>query len=259
MRVLLIGDSCTDVYVYGDVKRLNPEAPVPILEPKREESSKGMAWNVFDNLKAFGLSVFMLTNEEKIIKTRYIHEKSNQQILRVDNEPEIKPLPYEPPFITDRSAYHRPPHKAPPKEWYDVMVISDYNKGYVTQEKLFELVEWFEGPVFIDTKKRYVPDGCYVKLNDLEYDKLETKSDNIIITRGDEGTEYKGKLYPAEKVKVFDVVGAGDTFLAALTYGYLKYGTIEEAIPLANKAAAVAVSHRGTYVLTEEDVKKILH
>ena len=259
MRVLLIGDSCTDVYVYGDVKRLNPEAPVPILEPKREDSTKGMAWNVFDNLKAFGLSVFMLTNEEKIIKTRYIHEKSNQQILRVDNEPEIKPLPYEPPFITDRSAYHRPPHKAPPKEWYDVMVISDYNKGYVTQEKLFELVDWFEGPVFIDTKKRYVPDGCYVKLNDLEYDKLETKSDNIIITRGDEGTEYKGKLYPAEKVKVFDVVGAGDTFLAALTYGYLKYGTIEEAIPLANKAAAVAVSHRGTYVLTEEDVKKILH
>ena len=259
MRVLLIGDSCTDVYVYGDVKRLNPEAPVPILEPKREDTTNGMAWNVFDNLKAFGLSVFMLTNEEKIIKTRYIHEKSNQQILRVDNEPEIKPLPYEPPFITDRSAYHRPPHKAPPKEWYDVMVISDYNKGYVTQEKLFELVDWFDGPVFIDTKKRYVPDGCYVKLNDLEYDKLETKSDNIIITRGDEGTEYKGKLYPAEKVKVFDVVGAGDTFLAALTYGYLKYGTIEEAIPLANKAAAVAVSHRGTYVLTEEDVKKILH
>ena len=258
MRVLLIGDSCTDVYVYGDVKRLNPEAPVPILEPKREDTTNGMAWNVFDNLKAFGLSVFMLTNEEKIIKTRYIHEKSNQQILRVDNEPEIKPLPYEPPFITDRSAYHRPPHKAPPKEWYDVMVISDYNKGYVTQEKLFELVDWFDGPVFIDTKKRYVPDGCYVKLNDLEYDKLETKSDNIIITRGDEGTEYKGKLYPAEKVKVFDVVGAGDTFLAALTYGYLKYGTIEEAIPLANKAAAVAVSHRGTYVLTEEDVKKIL-
>ena len=259
MRVLLIGDSCTDVYVYGDVKRLNPEAPVPILEPKREDSTKGMAWNVFDNLKAFGLSVFMLTNEEKIIKTRYIHEKSNHQILRVDNEPEIKPLPYEPPFIEDRSAYHKPPHVVPPKDWYDVMVISDYNKGYVTQEKLFELVDWFEGPVFIDTKKRYVPDGCYVKLNDLEYDKLETKSDNIIITRGDEGTEYKGKLYPAEKVKVFDVVGAGDTFLAALTYGYLKYGTIEEAIPLANKAAAVAVSHRGTYVLTEEDVKKILH
>ena len=260
MRVLLIGDSCTDVYVYGDVKRLNPEAPVPILEPKREDTTNGMAWNVFDNLKAFGLSVFMLTNEEKIIKTRYIHEKSNQQILRVDNEPEIKPLPYEPPFITDRSAYHRPPHKAPPKEWYDVMVISDYNKGYVTQEKLFELVDWFEGPVFIDSKKTNLPADAYIKVNELEHERMVyCNYENLIITRGGEGAEYKGDLYQAEKVKVFDVVGAGDTFLAALTYGYLKYGTIEEAIPLANKAAAVAVSHRGTYVLTEEDVKKILH
>ena len=138
------------------------------------------------------------------------------------------------------------------------MVISDYNKGYVTQEKLFELVEWFEGPVFVDSKKTNLPDNCYVKVNDIEYERLQTKNDNVIITRGGEGTEYKDKLYPAERVNVFDVVGAGDTFLAALTYGYLKYGTIEEAIPLANKAAAVAVSHRGTYVLTEEDVKKIL-
>ena len=260
MRVLLIGDSCTDVYVYGDVKRLNPEAPVPILEPKREDSTKGMAWNVFDNLKAFGLSVFMLTNEEKIIKTRYIHEKSNQQILRVDNEPEIKPLPYEPPFIEDRSAYHKPPHVVPPKDWYDVMVISDYNKGYVTQEKLFELVEWFEGPVFIDSKKTNLPADAYIKVNELEHERMAyCNYENLIITRGGEGAEYKGDLYPAEKVNVCDVVGAGDTFLAALTYGYLKYGRIEEAIPLANKAAAVAVSHRGTYVLTEEDVKKILY
>jgi len=258
MRVLLIGDSCTDVYVYGDVKRLNPEAPVPILEPKREDTTKGMAWNVFSNLKAFGLSVFMLTNEEKIIKTRYIHEKSNQQILRVDNEPEIKPLPYEPPFITDRSAYHRPPHKAPPKEWYDVMVISDYDKGYVTQEKLFELVDWFDGPVFIDSKKTNLPADAYIKVNELEHERMAyCNYENLIITRGGEGVEYKGDLYPAEKVNVFDVVGAGDTFLAALTYGYLTYGSVEKAIPFANKAAAVAVSHTGTYVLTEEDVSKL--
>ena len=83
--------------------------------------------------------------------------------------------------------------------------------------------------------------------------------ENLIITRGGEGAEYKGDLYPAEKVNVFDVVGAGDTFLSALVYGYLKYGRIDKAIPLANKAAAVAVSHRGTYVLKEEDVKKILY
>ena len=257
MRVLLIGDSCTDVYVYGDVKSLNPEAPVPILEPKREDKTNGMAWNVYNNLTAFGLSVFMLTNEEEITKTRYIDEKSNQQILRVDDEPEIKPLPYEPPFITDRSAYHKPPHVVPPKDWYDIMVISDYNKGYITQEKLFELVEWFEGPIIIDSKKTKLPDECYIKVNDIEYEKLHTKSNHVIITRGGKGTEYQGKLYPAEKVNVFDVVGAGDTFLAALTYGYLKYSSMEEAIPFANKAAAIAVSHTGTYVLTKEDIDEI--
>ena len=241
MNVLLIGDSCEDRYFYGDVKRLNPEAPVPILEYKRGVTSEGMVKNVYNNLKAFGVSINMITNEEKIIKTRFIDEKSNQQILRSDEEPEIKPFPYK-----------------MPENKYDVLVISDYNKGFITQEKLFELVDWFDGPVFIDTKKRYVPDRCYVKVNDIEYENLETKTDNLIITRGGEGAEYQGKLYPAEKVKVFDVVGAGDTFLAALTYGYLKYGSIEEAIPLANKAAAIAVSHTGTYVLKEEDVKTLL-
>ena len=83
--------------------------------------------------------------------------------------------------------------------------------------------------------------------------------ENLIVTKGGKGAEYQGKLYPAEKVNVFDVVGAGDTFLAALTYGYLKYGRIDKAIPLANKAAAVAVSHTGTYVLTEEDINEILY
>ena len=257
MRVLLIGDSCTDVYVYGDVKRLNPEAPVPILEPKRQDTTKGMAWNVYNNLTAFGLSVFMLTNEEEITKTRYIDEKSNQQILMVDDEPEIEPLPYKAPFIDDRSAYHKLHHKVPPEDWYDIMVISDYDKGYITQDKLFELVDWFEGPIIIDSKKTKLPDDCYIKVNDIEYEKLHTKSNHVIITRGGKGTEYQGKLYPAEKVNVFDVVGAGDTFLAALTYGYLKYKSMEEAIPFANKAAAIAVSHTGTYVLTKEDIDEI--
>ncbi len=55
-----------------------------------------------------------------------------------------------------------------------------------------------------------------------------------------------------------DAVGAGDTFLSALVYFYLKYGNIEEAIPYANKAAAIAVSNFGTYILTKEDVNEIL-
>ena len=68
---------------------------------------------------------------------------------------------------------------------------------------------------------------------------------------------YQSVLYPGEKVNVYDVVGAGDTFLAALTYGYIKYGKIDTAIQFANKAAAVAVSNPGTYVLTGKDVESL--
>ena len=103
-----------------------------------------------------------------------------------------------------------------------------------------------------------MPNKGYIKVNDIEYENLQTKTDNVIITRGGAGTEYQGKLYPAEKVNVFDVVGAGDTFLAALVVGYLTTKSMETAIPFANKAAAVAVSHTGTYVLTKEDVNEVL-
>ena len=57
MKVLLIGDSCEDRYFYGDVKRLSPEAPVPILEYKRGVTSEGMVKNVYNNLKALVLKL----------------------------------------------------------------------------------------------------------------------------------------------------------------------------------------------------------
>ena len=243
MKVLLIGDSCIDKYVYGEVKRLNPEAPVPVLNYTRSTSTEGMAYNVFNNLDAFGVEVDMITNEETITKTRYIHEKSNQQILRVDEESEVEELEYE---FEDNG--------------YDALVISDYDKGFITQEKLVELCSRFVGPVFVDTKKDTIPEGVFVKINEIEFEKLKHyDSDNLIVTKGSEGCEYKGKLYPAEKVNVFDVVGAGDTFLAALVVGYIQSKSLENAIPFANKAAAIAVSHTGTYVLTKEDINEILY
>ena len=240
-KVLLIGDSCIDKYVYGQVRRLNPEAPVPILEYTKTQTRQGMAWNVYNNLKSFGLEVYMLTNKEKIIKTRYIDEKTNQQILRVDEEVLCSPMEYE-----------------IPNEKYDAVVISDYDKGFITNKILFDITYSSKCPVFIDTKKTVLPEyNCYVKINDIEYGKLNKKYNNLIITHGSEGAEYDGVMYPGEKVNVYDVVGAGDTFLSALTFGYLKYGTIEKAIPFANKAAAIAVSHPGTYVLTEKDVENL--
>jgi len=241
LKVLLVGDSCTDEYVYGTCERLNPEAPVPILKFNRKETTKGMAWNVRENLMSFGIEVYIATHDETIIKTRYIDEKYNQQMLRVDIEPDIKEIDYQ-----------------LPDGEYDALVISDYNKGFLTVEKISELVASFDGPVFIDTKKNYLPNlDAYVKINENEYNNFKGSIDNLIVTRGGKGSEYKGKLYPAEKVNVFDVVGAGDTFLSALVYFYLICGRIEEAIPYANKAAAISVSNFGTYVLSEEDVNEI--
>ena len=63
--------------------------------------------------------------------------------------------------------------------------------------------------------------------------------------------------FPGINVPVFDVAGAGDTFLATLVHFYLLLGTIDRAIPYANKAAAIAVTHFGTYVLSQDDVNEI--
>jgi D-beta-D-heptose 7-phosphate kinase/D-beta-D-heptose 1-phosphate adenosyltransferase len=242
-RILLIGDSCVDEYVYGTCERLNPEAPVPILKFHRKESKNGMAWNVRDNLQAFGMEVYMLTNKEKIYKTRYIDERYNHQILRVDIEGVLSPMEYE-----------------IPNEKFDALVISDYDKGFVTQNRLFEIVFNSRIPVFVDSKKTILPESnCFIKINDNESKLLKSRHDNLIVTRGSCGAEYNGITYPGEKVSVFDVCGAGDTFLSALVYFYLEYGTIERAIPYANKAAAIAVQNFGTYVLTGDDIDEIRH
>lgn len=243
-KVLLIGDSCEDEYIYGRCERLNPEAPVPVMNYSRIETKAGMAANVYLNLQAFDIEVTFLTNSEKLTKTRFIDEKSNQQLLRVDHEESITPL------ILPISSSN-----------FDAIVISDYNKGYLTIKKLFEIVEASDIPVFIDSKKTILPnkENCFIKINHIEYEKLENNHEyiNLIVTNGSDGCYYKDTHYPGEKVNVYDVVGAGDTFLAALTYGYLKTNDINKALSLANRAASVAIQHQGTYVLDKKDVNHI--
>ena len=245
MKVLLLGDSCEDEYIYGRCNRISPEAPVPVLDYAKIKTTSGMAGNVCLNLQSFGLDITFLTNNEQLVKTRFIDEKSNQQILRVDNETRVKPLLV--PVATNS---------------FDAVVISDYNKGYLTAEKIFEIVEGATCPVFIDSKKSILPnkENCFIKINDVEYEKLDDYNiDNLIVTKGSEGCIYNNTLYPAEKVNVYDVVGAGDTFLAALVYGYITTNNIDESLMMGNRAAAIAVQQPGTYILTEEDVQKILY
>jgi len=84
MKILVIGDSCVDIFRYGEVNRLAPEAPVPIIKPETEVQCPGMAGNVVENLKALGAEVDFVTNKKEIRKIRYVCSKYNHLLLRVD-------------------------------------------------------------------------------------------------------------------------------------------------------------------------------
>jgi len=247
-QVLLIGDSCTDVYQYGTVDRISPEAPVPIFKHSHTETRPGMAENVKLNLESFGIKVTALLGP-KSIKTRIVDLRSRQHVLRVDDDATATPMVLD--TNIDLSQYH-------------AVVFSDYNKGWVSYE-LIELVrQKFEGPIFIDTKKQDLARfwNCYVKINEHEYNNRWSINNKLIVTLGNRGAVYKELekkeiSFPSAPIEVVDVCGAGDTFLAAMVAEYLNNNNISDAIKFANNASAISVQHNGVYALTKEDIKKI--
>ena len=84
MKILVIGDSCVDAFVYGTIDRVAPEAPVPVIKPVHRKENPGMAANVVKNLEALGAEVDFVTNEKEIRKTRFVDIRYNQMVLRVD-------------------------------------------------------------------------------------------------------------------------------------------------------------------------------
>lgn len=239
-RILLIGDNCTDVYQYGTIDRLSPEAPVPVFVPTRTEERAGMAGNVANNLEALGCYVNYLHGETSV-KTRLIDERSKQQIVRIDRDAQSTPITFD----TDIPNV------------YDAVVISDYNKGTVSYELIEELVA-LSIPIFIDTKKSDLErfQGAWVKINELEHSKIKSECSGLIVTRGSRGASaiHHNIDVSSPNVEVVDVTGAGDTFLAALTYQYLDTGDIEQAIRFANQASAVTVQHLGVYAPTLKEM-----
>jgi len=253
-NVLLIGDSCTDVWAYGECKRLSPEAPVPVMKYRETQSALGMAANVNENLKSLGINVNFLTNKETITKTRYVDEKSNYQVMRLDNEPDVKPL---------REAELR---MAAMHLEYDAVVISDYDKGYVDNNLIDIIAPRNPGiKIFVDTKKKKLPtqyNNVVYKINKKEFELLDPdhipNGKNMIVTHGANGALWDHQTFPVPITRVFDVTGAGDTFLAALVFYYIQLPDMKESINFANRCAAIAVQNPGTYTLTMEDVDGIL-
>ena len=66
MRVLVVGDSCQDVFVYGDITRISPEAPIPVFVPTHTEKNDGMARNVSHNVESLEMHITTLTNKNGI-------------------------------------------------------------------------------------------------------------------------------------------------------------------------------------------------
>jgi D-beta-D-heptose 7-phosphate kinase/D-beta-D-heptose 1-phosphate adenosyltransferase len=239
-KILLLGDNCIDVYQYGTVDRISPEAPVPVFQFSHEEKRAGMAGNVKNNLIALGADVTFL-HKNTSTKTRLVDLKSKQHIVRIDNDVASEPLVIDP--ILDL---------------YDAVVISDYNKGTISYEMVENLIADFLCPVFIDTKKTDLKrfEGAIVKINSLENSLAKTLPTELIVTMGRYGARYKDQQYSAPHTEVFDVCGAGDTFLAALVLEFLKTQNMEKAIEIANIAASITVKHIGVYAPTWEEINE---
>ena len=250
-NVIVIGDKCTDKYVLGETTRLSPEQPVPVLDQTRIEERPGMAGNTELNLKAFGVNTVLLSQRETITKTRFVDTNSGYQLMRLDETPQVS-------RIANAELKMAMMHLNP-----DAIVISDYDKGYINDDDLWHLCHNFNRPVFVDTKKRrlFQKDNVYWKINKKEYDDLIQDHlpnlSNLIVTLGSAGASWNGMIFKPQVVKVFDVCGAGDTFLAALVYEFLNTKNMQTAIEFANKAAAIAVTHPGAYHLTKKDIESL--
>jgi bifunctional ADP-heptose synthase (sugar kinase/adenylyltransferase) len=252
-KVLVIGDGCKDVFQYGKCERLSPEAPVPVFKPLKAKENGGMAINVYNNLIGLGVDCDILTYSG-ITKTRYIDEISNQMLLRIDENDQIfiGPIKYEHLLAYDYSKYQ-------------AIVISDYNKGFLTEE-LIKYIADNHPLVFMDTKKKisfWAKNVKYIKINKKEFNQnmdylMYQHPNDTIVTLGKDGAiryynddgECKTEQYPnVNEHPVRDLTGAGDTFLAGLVAGFLEKNNIDDAIIFANRCAAWAVTQKGVAVV----------
>ena len=252
MKILVIGDSCTDIFRYGEVNRLAPEAPVPIIKPETEVRCPGMAGNVVENLESLGADVDFVTNEHEIKKIRYVCSKYHHLLLRVDENDKCEKISQ---FHMDLISNHF----GTDEKIYDAIIISDYNKGFLEKSDIEIIAKSFESPIFLDTKKElgsWCSDINYIKINSQEFNNSKSQIDastslhsKIIVTRGKHGCDYQGQNFPTTEVPVKDVSGAGDTFLAGLVVKFIETNSIKKAIDFAQECTTKVVQKTGVSVV----------
>lgn len=262
MKIGLIGDHILDVYIHGEMKRFSPESPIPIFDilKSKEELRPGGASNVKGNLLSLGAEVLYYRDTENFsIKYRYVCD--GHILFRADEDVMSEP---EPDFIPEFP------------EDCKYVILSDYGKGFLKQsQKIINLLKVEGKIVVVDPKKNLInyQGADIVKLNRVEYDNFcmidgdfqeARKFYNIgtlIITLGGEGVLIVNddgvNHIRGEEKQVSDVTGAGDIFIAAMTYFLAEGKSIVKACQLANKLAAISVSTFGTHVLTDPEIRSV--
>ncbi|MEE2694802.1 MAG: D-glycero-beta-D-manno-heptose-7-phosphate kinase [Pseudomonadota bacterium] len=308
-KVLCIGDVILDSYSHGEVQRISPEAPIPVLKVNNKYEIIGGCGNVARNVCAAGGSCHMISvagnddesrtlrrllKESKDLsfdllvdkdrcttkKTRFVSE--NQQILRVDKEvslPINKKIQSKLLEIFKRRIDN-----------CNVVVISDYNKGVLTNDllkKIIDLSQKKSKTIIVDPKKDNfaVYKGASIitpnfkelleasdfrdekKVNDksMLVVKLSKKLikdfgfDAVITTRSADGISVVNSTnrnlhLPSKAKEVFDVSGAGDTVIAYIATGLSKEQTLFNATEIANDAAGIAVGKFGTTVVNTSEL-----
>jgi len=249
MTILVIGDSGEDVFQYGVVTRLCPEAPVPVFNPTTKTSNPGMSGNVVANLKALGAKVIHITNPTQITKTRLVDERTNQMLLRVDENDKVENIKAEEIFKIRHNRYN--------DIFIDAIIISDYDKGFLNEDDI-EMICSYNTNTFIDTKKiidKWATKASYLKINHVEFEKTEYTlkdldlKEKLIITLSDKGCKYKDQIFSVEKVRIKDVSGAGDTFMSGLVLEWLRTGEVDLAIKFAQECATIVVQKQGVVTI----------
>lgn len=263
MRVLVVGDAILDKYWFGDITRISPEAPVPVVAVTEQTESAGGAANVARNIEAMGVEVRTIYSEsfasDPVVKLRVISR--NQQTIRIDFDRPQKPIV---PEAVERGA-----------EGCEIVVLSDYGKGALEHAPaIIWRCKRAGKRVFVDPKSRdygryagadvLKPNlgelqemlGGWASEEELEHKvkrmQREAKIQAILLTRGAGGmTLFNGSVTQlgCNARQVFDVTGAGDTAIAAFAAAVARGKNFADAAYLANRAAGLAVGRFGTAVI----------
>lgn len=257
-QLMVIGDVCQDITIEGEVKKISPEAPVPVLERKTMSITPGMAGNVAANLRELGAFPTVRTNRSaEIKKTRF--KSQGQTMLRMDDDNLERRLEH----AEEDLSYGLKPS--------DPVILSDYGKGTINRQNVHSLLmmsryvdpDANKSTVHYHGAELITPNEQEAKRMALSLEDFFERVDDYkikiaAVTRGAEGValyaERRLNHIPAVPVHAIDVCGAGDTFLSAMTLSLLAGADPVEAAIVGNIAASVAVTKLGTHAVSKTEV-----